>query len=255
MSHSLSRTALLTLFLLAIAAMAGCASAQKDRDTADLHLRIGTSFLTQGNFPNAMRELQTAEKLDPKNPVIQNNLGLVYFMREKYESAAQHLERALKLNPAYSEARNNYGRVLIELGRYDKAIEELQKVAKDLTYQDPAKAHVNLGLAYFRRGDYSSARNQFSEAIKLNRDNCLAQTYFGRSLLEMSQLPQAATALDNAVVVCRPNKFDEPHYYSGLTYYKLGQVSSAVSRMEEIINLYPEGRFAKRAESLLKLMK
>ena len=60
---------------------------------------------------------------------------------------------------------------------------------------------------------------------------------------------------DNAVVICKPVKFDEPHYFSGLTYYKLGKTTSAIARMEEVVQLYPQGHYAKRAESMLKLMK
>ncbi len=236
-------------------AFSGCATPQKDIETSQLHLRIGTAHLIKGNYPGALKELLQAERLDPRNPVVQNNLGLVYFLREKPDLAANHLKRALELKPSYSDARNNYARALIELGRFDQAIAELQQVLGDLTYEDPAKAWVNLGLAYFRRGDFKAARDKLAEAIKLNRDHCLGQTLYGRSLLELGELPQAAQSLDNAVVICTNAKFDEPYYYSGLTYYKLGRTSSAIARMEEIVKLYPQGRYAKKAESMLKLMK
>jgi type IV pilus biogenesis/stability protein PilW len=235
--------------------LVSCSNTAKKRDEAVLHMRIGTSFLAQGNQPSALRELLIAEQLDPKNEAIQNNLGLAYFIREKYELAAQHLQKALELKPSYSEARNNYGRTLIELGRYEDAAREIQAVINDLTYEDPAKAWVNLGLVYFRKGDYRTAKDKFTEAIRINRDHCLAQTLYGRSLLELGQFSAAAPALDNAVVICRPAKFDEPFYFSGLSYYKLGRTSSAIARMEEVIKLYPGGRYAKKAESRLKLMK
>ncbi len=242
---------------LLVTVLTGCAS-QKTKDEAQLHARIGTALLQQGHYPDALRELLTAEKMDSNDPSIQNNLGLAYFMREKYKTAADHLEKALELNAAYSEARNNYGRVLIELGRYDQAIHELQRVVNDLTYPDPSKAYVNLGLAYFRRGNYADAKALFSKALKNNRDNCLAQTLYGRSLFELSSFESAAQSLDNASLICRANGgagFDEPQYYSGLAYYKIGKTSSAISRMEEIVKLYPDGRYAKKAENLLKLMK
>ena len=233
----------------------GCATSQKNRDEAGLRLRLGTSFLTQGNYPSAIRELQQAKTLDPENVIVLNNLGLAYYLREHYDLALQELAHAIHLQPKYSEARNNYGRVLIDVARYDDAIHELQIVVNDLTYEDPAKAWVNLGLAYFRKGDFIKARDQFAEAIKANRDYCLGQSYYGRALLELGQLKSAAQVLDNAVLICRTSQFDEPHYFSGLTYYKLGKTSSAIARMEEVIKLFPQGRYAKRAESLLTVMK
>lgn len=234
--------------------LASCAST-KSKEDAVLRMRNGTALLEQGHYPEALRELLLAEKLDPSSANIQNNLGLAYFLREKYDLAALHLARAIELKPDYSEARNNYGRVLIEQQKYTQAIRELETVTKDLTYTEPSRAWVNLGLARFRQKNYPLAKKNFAEAVKLNREDCLAHTLYGRSLFEMGDYTQAAPALDNAVVVCRLQKFDEPHYFSGLTYYKLGRASEAVSRMEEVINLFPGSRYAKKAESLLQLMR
>jgi Tfp pilus assembly protein PilF len=251
----MSHHVIISVFCIAFAALASCATSGKDREEADLRLRLGTGYLQDGNYPQALRELLEAEKLDPRNAMVQNNLGLAYFFRERYEIAADHLKNAISLEPKYSEARNNYARVLIELTRYDQAIRELKIVLDDLTYADPAKAWVNMGLAHFQKGDFSTARERFATAIQNDRNHCLAHTYYGRSLLELGELQTAAAALDNAVVVCRPVRYDEPHYFSGLTYYKLGRASSAIARMEEVVKLYPEGRYAKKAESMLKLMR
>lgn len=247
------------LITLVICVMAGslssCASSQRKRDEADIHLRIGTAMWQQGNYPGALRELLTAARLDPKNAVIQNNLGLAYFTRERFDLAAEHIGRAIDLKPEYSEARNNYGRTLIELGRYDEAISELNKVMADLTYDSPTKALVNLGLAYFRKGEYRAAKVKLAEALKIDRENCLGQTLYGRTFLELAEFDSASKVLDNAVIICRASQYDEPHYYSGLSYYKLGRTSSAIARMEEVIKLYPQGQYAKKAQSLLKLMR
>lgn len=232
-----------------------CATSKKEQNEAELHMRIGTAHLTKGNLPFALSELNMAEKLDPNNPMVQNNLGLVYFFNERYEESLKHLDRALKIRPDFTEARNNHARVLIELTRYDAAIAELKIVLNDLTYPEPAKAWVNMGIAFFRKNDFATAKEKFAKAIEINRENCLAHTYFGRALLELQQLNQASSALDNAVVICRPNRFEEPHYYSGLTYYKLGKTTSAIARMEEVIHLFPTGKFVKRAESMIKLMR
>ena len=240
---------------LLLTTAAGCTTPKKNRDAATARLRLGTTFLQQGNYHSALRELLEADNLDPDDAFTQNNLGLTYFMLEKFDLSAERLERAVKLRPLYSEARNNYGRVLIEVGKYDEAVKQFQHVLADLTYPDPAKVWANMGLAHFRAGAFAEAKRDLSESIRVNRNYCIAHTLYGRTLLELGELQPAATALDNAVVICKSSKFDEPYYYSGLTYYKLGRTSTAVARMEEVIKLYPEGRYAKKAESLLQLMK
>lgn len=232
-----------------------CASSEKEKEEAILHARIGTALLQQGRYPDALRELLIAEKMDPKNAATKNNLGLAYFMRERYKTAAEKLREATELDPKYTEARNNYGRVLIELEQFDLAEKQLRLVIGDLTYPDPAKAYVNLGLAFFRQSKYNDARGAFARAIKINRENCLAQTYYGRSLFELSKFGEASDALDNAVLVCKESGLEDAHYYSGLSYYKLGKTSSAISRMEDVVRIAPHGPYAKKAQDLLKLMK
>jgi type IV pilus assembly protein PilF len=240
--------------LLAFACLTSCATKQ-NHEEAELRLRLGTSLLEQGNLPNALRELLTAEKLDPKNEIVQNNLGLIYFLRNHVDLALPHLKKAIELKPQFSEGRNNYARLLIEVARYDEAIAELQIVLRDLTYDQPSKAWVNLGLAYFRKGDYGQARSKLAEGLKLERTNCLGQILYGRSALELGDFASASKTLDHAVVLCQGSNIDEAKYYSGLSYYKLGRSSSAIGRMEEVVKLYPEGQYAKKAQSLLKLMK
>ena len=237
------------IFCSALVSLACTSSHHKEE--ALLHLEMGSAFLQSGRYPEALRELLLAEKADPTNPIVQNNLGLVYFIREKNELANKHLKRAVELKGEYTEARNNWARVLIELGQYDKAISELKTVLKDLTYADTGKALTNLGLAHFRRGKYQEAKKHLSQALKVNRENCLAYTLFGRSQLELGEVQSAASSLDSAVVLCQPAEFDEPHYFAGLAYNKLGQREKAIARLEEVVRLYPSGKYNRKAQDML----
>ena len=230
--------------------LTSCASSH-GKEEALLHLEMGSAFLQSGRYPDALRELLLAEKADPTNPIVQNNLGLTYFIRERSDVAQKHLRKAVELKPEYTEARNNLARVLIELGQYDKAISELKTVMKDLTYGDISKSLTNLGLAYFKKGQYQDAKKRLSEALKANRENCLAYNLFGRSQLELGELNQAASSLDSAVVLCQPQEFDEPHYFAGLAYNKLGNREKAIARLEEVVRLYPAGKYNRKAQEML----
>lgn len=242
--------------ILAALAFVGCATTgPSDQEKAELHLSIGTSHLNKGNYPSALSELLTAESLDDDNPVIQNNLGLAYFVRGKFTLAEKHLRRAIEIEPKYTEARNNLGRVLIDQGLYDLAIRELKVAVEDLTYATPDKSHSNLGLAYFYRGDYALALEQLKKSLGYNKSNCTAYHFYGRTLFELNQLETASRAFDQAVKICENRKFDEPLYYSALSYYRLGQREQAVARFEEMLSRYPDSTNSEKARDLLKLMK
>lgn len=244
------------VFLLTIYALTGCSSLFKeDQEKANLHLRIGTSHLMNGNYPAALNELLLAESIDDSNPLIQNNLALAYFVRDRFDLAEIHVRKALKLNPAFTDARNNFSRILLERGRYQEAIAEAKVVAKDLTYQEPAKPLLNLGMAYFRMGNFSSAQQELSKAIDFQRENCQAQSLLGRTFYELKNYARAAEQLDRAVSFCQKSQFDEPHYYSALSYFQTGDVKKAEARMEEVIKLYPNGKYQERARAMLETMR
>lgn len=216
---------------------------------------MGTSQFESGNYPAALVDLLKAEELDPKNPVVHNNLGLTYFMRQRYELAEKQMRKALSLNQTYSECRNNLARVLIEVGRYKEAEKELKIVLDDLTYGSIDKTYINLGLAQFNQKSYPLAKESFLHAMNAARDNCIANAYYGRTLFEMKDYEAAAPALDTAIGFCQRAVYDEPHYYSALTYYRLGQKDKSLARFSEIIKIYPEGKYRDKSKAMLDLIR
>lgn len=232
-----------------------CATGAKNKEKAELYLRMGITQIESGDYPGALRNILAAEELDPQSAVVQNNLGLVYFLRERYDLAEKHLQKAISLNPAYSEARNNLSRTYLELKKFDLAEKEVQVVINDLTYSNPEKAFVNLGLIKFNQKDYQAARTAFNRALRAVPDDCIAATYVGRTYFEIQDYSQAAESLDKAIGFCQKNLYDEPHYYSALAYYRLGQKSKATARFEELIKYYPSGAFREKAKGMLNLIR
>jgi len=244
------------IFVISSFLLSGCGSfRESERESADLHLRVGTSQLQTGAYPQALVSLLKAESLDPDNQYVQNNLGLAYFVREKYAAAERHFRRALELDSKYSDARNNLGRVLIEAGKYREAISVLDEVATDLTYVNPEKPLINLGMAYFKLKEYNRASSHLLKALEVQRDNCIANSFLGRVYFESKNYSKATEQLDKAVGFCLRAQYDEPHYYSALSYYQAGEKTKAVARLEEIIKLYPEGKYLDRAKSMLKMIR
>lgn len=234
----------------------GCASGgSRDEERASLLLRLGTSQIEAGDYPKALRSLLEAEKLDPSNPGVQNSLGTVYFLRDRLDLAEKHIAQAVKLAPTFSDAKNNLARVYIEQGRAQEAIPILQNVMQDLTYERPSKATLNLGIAYFKLRRFPEAQRYFTKTLSYGRDNCMAQSYLGRSFYESKDYEKASETLDQAVGFCKVLQFDEPHYYSALSYYQMGEKKKAESRLEEVMKMYSQGKYSAQAKSLLETIR
>lgn len=245
------------LFLISFLCLS-CETSSKsnnDKNKALLHLELGTTLLMRGDYPQALQELMSAEKLDPNNSIIQNNLGLAYLVREKFDLAESHIKKALLINPNYTDARNNLGRLYIDIGLIDKAITELELAANDLTYEQPEKSWSNLGEAYFKTTKYERAKEAFKRSLKNRRESCHTMNFYGRSLFELEEYPAAADALDRAVALCESIKLDDPHFYSGLTFYKMGKYEQARARFNELIKLRSSGKYTSRAKEILGIMK
>lgn len=241
-------------FLLFFILLASCSSSEKKAELAQIHLKTGTSYLLKGNASQALSTLQEAEKLNPEDATIQNNLGLAFFLKKDYEKAETHLKKAILLKSPYSDAQNNLGRVYVELSRFDDAIKTLTPVVGDVSYPYIEKAYINLGLAYMKKGDLNTALVQFSRSIAANNTFCPSHNYYGQALFKLQKFEEAAESFETALKLCN-NSYDEAHYYSGLSYYKIGEREKALARLEEVVKLYPDTEFAIKAKSMLKIMR
>jgi type IV pilus assembly protein PilF len=244
----------LLISLVGLTLMAGCSTGNLKKEQAQFHLRIGTGFLNQGRNPQALTELLTAEELDPEDPVIQNNLALAYYARKEFPLAEAHLKKAISIYPKFSDARNNLGRLYTDLGRYDEALSQLIYVSKDLTYPNPEKVFLNLGLVYLKKGDFVASQNNFKKSMQSNVHFCPAYNYYGQALFQQQKYAEAIDSFEQALSLC-DNNYDEAHYYSALSYYKLGETDRAVARLEEVERRYPDSEYAGKAKSMLKIIR
>lgn len=235
----------------------GCATGTsiEKAETAELHLQIANDYLNKENYPVALKELLIAQDLNPNNPAVQANLGLVYFMRERYELAEKHYKRAIAIKPDYTDAKNNLGRIYIEIGQYKQAESLLKDVLSDLTYIDFPKAYANFGVLEFRRKNYASAISHFKKSLERDRENCYTQVYLGRCYLELNDTGYAVTQLEKAIPFCHQIGVDEAHFYSAIALYRNDQKNKAKIRFEELIRLFPSGYNIEKAQKMLELLK
>ncbi len=153
----MKRTARLFVLGILLAFCISCAGDEQAKQKANVHFGLGYNQLRQGNATTALREFLEAEKLNPQDPEIQYGLGMAYNAKGRYPVALEHYRKALELNPKYTEVHNAMGATYLEMGKWDEAIQEFSLVLKDLLYLTPFYALNNLGYAYYKKGNLTSA--------------------------------------------------------------------------------------------------
>jgi hypothetical protein len=78
-------------------------SPEKDR----AYNNLGAYYLLQGRITDAIRELETASRLNPQALDIQQNLGQAYSRLGRYEDAVRAYKAARKIDPNDAEARES----------------------------------------------------------------------------------------------------------------------------------------------------
>lgn len=245
-----------TLFFLSL--IGGCAmfsQSKENLELAKLHLQLGSSHMNEGRFERALAEMLKAYELAPEDPEVLNHLGLAYFFKNDFPKAITHLQHATEIKKDYTEALNNLGRVLIETGKYKESRAYLERAASDLSYSYPDKVYLNIGLSYFMDKDYKSSAPYFARSIELNRDQCLAYTYYGKSHYEMEQFKQASLILDRAIKRCKVEFNEDAYYFSAISTFRAGRVEDGIAKMEEFLKYHPKGTWAEKAVSALEIMK
>lgn len=227
---------------------------KRDPERAALYLKIGSGFLMQGLYPQAMAELTKAEQLDDMNPVIKNNLGLAYYVRNKLTVAEAKFRAAIRLDPRYSDAKNNLARTLLDQDKVNEAMRFLLEAEGDLTYGFPEKTFANLGMAYFKQGRYQKAEEYLARSLEIRRQNCVTADYYGRTLFELKKIEQSAQILDQAIEYCRSSRVEDPLFFSAMSYFTLGEKEKTRARIEELLKDYPKSKYVAKAKGMLELL-
>jgi len=257
MNNFISGLAAGLLFINFFGALLGCATRAltEKEESAILHLQIATEYIKSEKYPAALKELLIAEDLSPRNPSIQANLGLVYFMRERYELAEKHYSKSISIKPDFTDAKNDLGRVYVEIGQFKKAEALLKEVLNDLTYVDFSKANANYGVLEFKRKNYRNAILYLNKALEQDRENCYIRAYLGRSNLELKNTTNAISQLKKAIPFCEQINSDEAHFYLGIALYRDNQKELSIFRFEELLRIFPSGFHFEKTQKMLELVK
>jgi len=133
------------------------------------HYNKGVILCDQGRNQKALKEFQTALKINPFDFMSYFGLGNVYYQMQDFAQAIDSYKRALAVNPYFYNAHFNLGIIYKESGRKKEAQEQFKEVLK-FNPEDCA-AHYNLGRIYQERGLIEAALKEYEQAIEIEPGN------------------------------------------------------------------------------------
>ena len=86
--------------------------------------------VSQNKIKDAIISAQVLTQINPQNPMLFFQLGLLYYNDKNYEGAVQALGKAVEFNSQYANARYFLGLSLARLGKNAEAIYQFEEIAK-----------------------------------------------------------------------------------------------------------------------------
>jgi len=244
---------MLGLFMVVSLTAGAVSCSAKNTKLAGLYLDKGVTYVQQGQYTSALRELLEARKLNPDDPVIRYYLGIAYHGKRLIPEAVAEFKGAIELKPDYSDAHNYLGTVYSEMGRWDEAIEEFNKAVSNILYETPSGALNNMGYVYYKKGDYQNALSKFDEAFRREPTTLLiplieknrGMTYFARG-----QIKEAILSLKKSLA--EAPDFAETRYWLARCYLELKNTNAAKDEFLAIIKIAPDSEFGVKARAGLE---
>ncbi len=150
------------------------------KDIVSVYLNRAAAYLQIGKENLAFADFDMAKKLDPDNPEIYINLGIIETKKKSYDKSLNLFSKAIILQPDLGEAYFHRGYVYYLLKDYYKTIKDCNNSINKRWHK--AEVYQTRGLAYIQTNKYLKALADFNFAIELEPN--MAEAYYNRGYLK-----------------------------------------------------------------------
>jgi len=206
------------------------------RSPAQPHIARARQLINQSqDFDGAMKELDIALQLDPKNPFVHLWRGIDLNRMTRYADAIGEFNQALATNPKMWGALNGRGYAYFNTGDSGKALADYNAAIEIDPKQPPP--YVGRGVVFSSMGEQQRAVDDLTNATRLGPDIWQAYTNLGFVYNKMRQFDKAVPAFDEALRLAPKNA----NAYNGRAWanMSLGNNDAAVPDLKQAISLAP----------------
>lgn len=145
-------------------------------------------------------------------------------------------------NTRLAESKRNIGEAYMRQGDYTSALRELL-AAEKMNPEDPFTQH-DLGLCYREKKLMADALTHLNKAVRLKPSYTPARNSLGRVYLEIGQVDKAIAIFKE---IAKDALYATPHFplaNLGLAYYQKGEYATALKYYHQALKLEPNFAFA-----------
>ena len=181
-----------------------------DKNNTDALEKLGKVEIQQGAADKALALYEQSIKDNPREVTFYILSGELYEAKKDWDNAKSMYQQALSVSPEQPLASNNLAFVILQQGgNVDVAMGLAQTARRGMP--DSPNAADTLGWAYYQKGVYNSAINQFQEAIRLGAkrgdpDDADIHYHLGLAYQKSNQTKLARQQLDRAIKLDPNNK-------------------------------------------------
>ena len=210
------------------------------RPEASMYINRGMAYLEQSKYNNALRDLETAMRIEKNDPETYRIIGDVYFAKNDLEGAIEYYGMALDLDPNNEQTLNNRGNTFHEMGLEALALQDYDHA---ISIYKNSYTYTNRANYWLKQGEYEKALADCRKASQLDYNN--AEAYYCIGLVENAK-GNAAISLENfnKAITIKNNRAD---FYNGrgLALFQLKEYGDALEDFEQAVTLNPSDAAAK----------
>ncbi|MCL4558254.1 MAG: tetratricopeptide repeat protein [Deltaproteobacteria bacterium] len=242
---------LISLFVIFATSCAG--KNPEDVKQAGLSYDVGVMLLNRGNYPGAIQQLTSAQRLNPDDPYTANALGLAYYGVGMKPEAERSYKKAIGLKKDYSDAYSNLGVLYLSESKWDLAIDAFHSALSNPLYMSPQITWANMGWAYYQMDKLDQAERAYRSALELLPDMPLAHNDLGLVYLRENRLNEAETEFKTAIYYFKG--YTQAYLNLGIVYMRRKNYTEAKKQFETVLTMAPNSPIAADARNYIRLLR
>jgi tetratricopeptide (TPR) repeat protein len=177
-------------------------SIQIDPKNPEVHSNLGVLLQRQGKLDEATSQYQEALRLKSNDVETVMKLAVALGQQKKFDESIAQSQRAIRLKPDFAPAHIVLAAAFSEQGKPDQAIESLKKAQglfkKQGQTQQAADIQLQLASLLGKQGKFDEASTQVKQAIALKSDFAPAHLLSSEISLRQGKADEAITSLQKA---------------------------------------------------------